>query len=291
LKATYIVLFYPHTALILETMNTHTTEILLTIAVILILTSTSGSSETPEPDKTLREYEIQGETNTTLPECFSDYDCGLNATKTTCFKDYVVEEYYTIKCVNPGKPNATCVNQTEREYLDWCRPGERCVEGRTTCMPAATCSDGVRNQGETGIDCGGPCKPCPSCGNGIQDGDETGVDCGGACTPCEIYCTRDESCGLPHWTGKYCGRDNNSYQEYITYECVKPGEYGSWCRKHKKTILVDYCGPINKCIDGECIDPKKLKMSEWKEIKMSDEGPGREITVETWYGPMDVRVN
>jgi hypothetical protein len=25
----------------------------------------------------------------------------------------------------------------------------------------ATCSDGIQNQGETGIDCGGPCAPCP----------------------------------------------------------------------------------------------------------------------------------
>lgn len=26
---------------------------------------------------------------------------------------------------------------------------------------AETCSDGIQNQGETGIDCGGPCDPCP----------------------------------------------------------------------------------------------------------------------------------
>ncbi len=27
--------------------------------------------------------------------------------------------------------------------------------------PKPSCSDGKRNQGETGIDCGGPCRPCP----------------------------------------------------------------------------------------------------------------------------------
>lgn len=27
--------------------------------------------------------------------------------------------------------------------------------------PVATCSDGIQNQGEEGIDCGGPCKSCP----------------------------------------------------------------------------------------------------------------------------------
>ncbi len=77
-------------------------------------------------------------------------------------------------------------------------------------VPAAcpTCSDGVRNGLETGVDCGGP--ECPACGNGeacndgsdcqtgvctsgvcavpartggVQDGDETGVDCGGPTCP------------------------------------------------------------------------------------------------------------
>jgi hypothetical protein len=34
--------------------------------------------------------------------------------------------------------------------------------------PAATCSDGIQNQGETGVDCGGPCAACPviCAGNG-----------------------------------------------------------------------------------------------------------------------------
>lgn len=27
--------------------------------------------------------------------------------------------------------------------------------------PSATCNDGLLNQGETGVDCGGPCNPCP----------------------------------------------------------------------------------------------------------------------------------
>ncbi|MEM9990590.1 MAG: cohesin domain-containing protein, partial [Bacteroidota bacterium] len=50
---------------------------------------------------------------------------------------------------------------------------------------AATCTDGIQNQGEEGVDCGGPCAACPSCNDGIQNGDETGVDCGGSCSPCD----------------------------------------------------------------------------------------------------------
>ncbi len=50
-----------------------------------------------------------------------------------------------------------------------------------------TCTDGIQNGNETGVDCGGPdCPPCPpSCTDGIQNGSETGVDCGGPdCPPC-----------------------------------------------------------------------------------------------------------
>ncbi len=64
------------------------------------------------------------------------------------------------------------------------------------------------NQGETGVDCGGPCEPCgpgegcakptdceslscqegrcadASCADEIRNQGETGVDCGGPCEPC-----------------------------------------------------------------------------------------------------------
>jgi hypothetical protein len=60
-------------------------------------------------------------------------------------------------------------------------PGPQVVE--------ETCSDGIMNQGETGIDCGGPCKACKtpnveSCSDGVQNQGETGVDCGGPCRAC-----------------------------------------------------------------------------------------------------------
>lgn len=46
----------------------------------------------------------------------------------------------------------------------------------------ATCSDGLQNQGESAIDCGGPCAACDFCSNGLEDEKEEGVDCGGACS-------------------------------------------------------------------------------------------------------------
>ena len=52
-----------------------------------------------------------------------------------------------------------------------------------------TCSDGVQNQGETQVDCGGPnCAACPTCSDGLQNQGEAQVDCGGpncgACPTC-----------------------------------------------------------------------------------------------------------
>lgn len=55
-----------------------------------------------------------------------------------------------------------------------------CIENKTP-----TCTDGLKNGDETGIDCGGStCDPCPTCTDGLLNGDETGVDCGGSCGPC-----------------------------------------------------------------------------------------------------------
>ncbi len=48
-----------------------------------------------------------------------------------------------------------------------------------------TCSDGIKNQGEQAVDCGGPCQLiCPSCADGTRNQGETAVDCGGPCDPC-----------------------------------------------------------------------------------------------------------
>ena len=52
-----------------------------------------------------------------------------------------------------------------------------------------SCSDGVLNQDETDVDCGGVCPACPTCTDGIQNQDETDVDCGGTWCPVCPGCT------------------------------------------------------------------------------------------------------
>lgn len=48
-----------------------------------------------------------------------------------------------------------------------------------------SCFDGIKNQDETGIDCGGKCNACESCFDNVQNQNEIDVDCGGVCKPCE----------------------------------------------------------------------------------------------------------
>lgn len=93
-----------------------------------------------------------------------------------------------------------------------CGSGFMCVGG--VCEVDRRCFNGVRDHGESGVDCGGPCGECTvttvprprlttlpsittlpksttvsglglgSCFNGILDVGEVGVDCGGSCPPC-----------------------------------------------------------------------------------------------------------
>ncbi|MBD3636807.1 MAG: hypothetical protein HUJ25_05640 [Crocinitomicaceae bacterium] len=61
------------------------------------------------------------------------------------------------------------------------------------CPACETCSDGIQNQNETGVDCGGVCNACPTCSDGIQNQGETGIDCGGPCSPCSTpLCSNDQ---------------------------------------------------------------------------------------------------
>ena len=71
-----------------------------------------------------------------------------------------------------------------------------------TTGPAPTCSDKVQNQGETGVDCGGPCAACLTCFDGIRNGAETGVDCGGPCAACSACSDGIQNQGE---TGVDCG--------------------------------------------------------------------------------------
>lgn len=70
---------------------------------------------------------------------------------------------------------------------------------------SSSCSDGIKNGNETGVDCGGTCPACPvipTCSDGIKNGNETGVDCGGTdCSPCNTGCSTPTGLFVSNNTG------------------------------------------------------------------------------------------
>ncbi len=100
------------------------------------------------------------------------------------------EDYRIItdSCASQGLDDKTCGYQT-RSCFDVKSCGT--IAAKPAEMQACefvlvpSCFDGVKNchdgSCEFLTDCGGPCAPCPSCSDGMQNQRESGVDCGGPC--------------------------------------------------------------------------------------------------------------
>jgi len=240
------------------------------LLMLLVLASGSGNSTPAGPTSyaqaVLASEEDGNRSQAATPalECVIDLDCGLSHySDLNCSGDFIVRSFFSYSCAEAGTWRAACVNKTVLEFMSWCNPAadEMCIEDELFCQPMMTCHDGALNCHDGGceedVDCGGPCEPCPSCYDNIQNchgnGCERGIDCGGPCPSCEIACANDSDCGIGRYSSPYCGRDGSVYRDYYAYGCVRPGMYGSWCKPVKETIeLVDYCGPLNKCVTGEC---------------------------------------
>lgn len=106
--------------------------------------------------------------------------------------------------------------------------------------PNETCNDGVQNQGETGVDCGGPCAPCnnpPQCTNGERR--RCWVECAQSYPPECFYGDLTplimgiETCAAETWGS--CVTDTtcqeladpctNGNEVFSMYECVDGGLY------------------------------------------------------------------
>ena len=78
----------------------------------------------------------------TPPGCYPDWDC---TDWTPCRKD--------------GTQERTCIDNNKCSLEDQKKYGE--IPGIIKlCTYAESCSDGVKNNNELGLDCGGPCEPC-----------------------------------------------------------------------------------------------------------------------------------
>ena len=120
-----------------------------------------------------------------------------------------------------------------------------------SCPTTPTCTDGIQNGDETGVDCGGSCpNSCPTtptCTDGIQNGDETGVDCGGSC-PNSCPTTGGGNCGefgityVNNTTGIIYHRDNN-YRANFNFLCLdgdcRPGTLEDGYYKRTVTVSLN----------------------------------------------------
>ncbi|MBL4662580.1 MAG: T9SS type A sorting domain-containing protein, partial [Flavobacteriaceae bacterium] len=119
---------------------------------------------------------------------------GCNPTHVSCSTVDMVQNYMDYS--DDSCMNLFTQGQTDRMRVILLPGGVRAALGASDKCgppPLPTCTDGIQNGDETGVDCGGTnCAPCavPTCTDGIQNGDETGVDCGGTnCAPCQIACS------------------------------------------------------------------------------------------------------
>ncbi len=119
--------------------------------------------------------------------------------------------------------------------------------GGPDCPACPTCSDGIQNGDETGVDCGGTCIPCSSCNDGVQNGDETGVDCGGSVCPACPTCTDGVQNGDE--TGVDCG---GSCTPCSTATCNAPSNITS-------TVLSGQCVKLSWTAEPDPVDKYKVR--------------------------------
>jgi len=146
------------------------------------------------------------------------------------------------------------------------------------------CSDGVRNVGETDVDCGGDCAACgegmdctddgdcasgrcdggvcaaPACDDGLRNGTETDVDCGGSCDACGFgqMCADTTDCDASVCVDGVCSdppatcTDNEKGPGETDVDCGGPNCPGcpttKFCVEHSDCLS-------ETCIFGICKDP------------------------------------
>ena len=104
-----------------------------------------------------------------------------------CVSNWTCTEWTA--CIS-DKKTRTCtdINDCQLEEPIYGKPSEEML---CQLSPTPTCTDGILNQNEENVDCGGVCEPCKTCDDGILNCHEgiceEGIDCGGPCMPCSWW--------------------------------------------------------------------------------------------------------
>ena len=125
--------------------------------------------------------------------------------------------------------------------------------------PSSSCTDGIQNGQETGVDCGGPdCPACPTCTDGIQNGQETGVDCGGP--------------DCPACPGGGCTDVEIDYNEFVTTWGIW-NDGGSDCRispnDQQFANTTPYCVRLRDDSNSSNLFSDALDLSNYDEITIT----------------------
>ncbi len=164
-----------------------------------------------------------------------------------------------------------------------CKTNTDCDKG-LACLNAvcvkSTCGDGVKDAGESDIDCGAVCAPCvdgkvcaqgsdcqskycangtclgSSCSDGLKNGDESDIDCGGGtCPKCTNTkaCTTNSDCQSNLCAANVCVNaactDKIQDQDESDVDCG--GTVCARCATGQKCAIASDCGSDN-CLGNAC---------------------------------------
>ena len=179
-----------------------------------------------------------------------------NSQNATCIERLICSEWSS--CLPEGLQTMSCMD------LNNCSAAGKTMLKTQKCGYKPSCEDGVQNQDEVDVDCGGVCQPCATCFDGIKNQDEVDVDCGGVCQPCpdcfdsiQNFGETDADCG-----GFYCKKRCAAEQRCIrNNDCESSHCYNEICLeancndqiRNQDEEDVDcggVCKPCPRCDDG-----------------------------------------
>lgn len=203
---------------------------------------------------------------------------------------------------------SSCTKNTDCDSSLFCK-GNRCAE--------PTCTDGVKNQNETAIDCGGTCDPCDvgvpcsinedcdgeychdsvcanHCASGAREADETDKDCGGpSCDACadKLHCSVATDCKSLICSNNVCVAPTCS--DAVKNQDESDKDCGGVCAATKPCMPGQTCTTAGDCKSwicsaaGKCLDdivvPANQVIDDFEAADATLHLPTLEGRVGNWY--------